>query len=115
MMYFTPAETACKCGCGMNINPKLLGIANAVRQEIGLPMGVTSGARCQTYNKKVGGKANSAHTRGLALDISVQSGSYRMALIKALLKNGVRRIGIAKTFVHFDIDDSLPQDVIFDY
>lgn len=79
---------------------------------------VTSGGRCPECNKKVGGKPTSAHLKGKALDIAVTGGSREWFwTIKILLQLGVRRIGIApkRNFLHFDVDEEKPQDVIWFY
>lgn len=114
--YFSPAETACKCGCGMQVQDTLLEVADAVREKFGEALVVTSGARCPAYNKKVGGAPASTHQKGLALDLSCTDSGKRMRLLKAMLEVGVRRVGLGKTFLHMDVgSDGYAQDVAFNY
>lgn len=40
-----------------------------IREKYGKPIIITSGYRCQELNKKVGGKSNSFHLKGLAADL----------------------------------------------
>lgn len=40
-----------------------------IRDKYGKPIIITSGYRCQELNKKVGGKSNSFHLKGLAADL----------------------------------------------
>lgn len=40
-----------------------------IREKYGKPIIITSGYRCQELNKKVGGKPNSFHLKGLAADL----------------------------------------------
>ena len=40
-----------------------------IREKDGKPIIITSGYRCQELNKKVGGKSNSFHLKGLAADL----------------------------------------------
>ncbi len=44
---------------------------------------VTSGCRCNTYNKKIGGAERSTHTFGMAADIQPADGD-REGLIRAI-------------------------------
>jgi zinc D-Ala-D-Ala carboxypeptidase len=105
----------CKCGCGFDvIDPRVPEVFEAVR-TVSPGAKVTSACRCTEHNRAVGGKPNSAHLSGLACDIACVGSASRFAVIKALLEHGVRRIGLAGSFVHFDLDESKPQDVIFFY
>ena len=72
-----------------------------VRPSVG-PIVIRSGFRCERQNRKVGGKANSYHLLGLAVDITVLTDSSRHALIWALMSQGWRRLGIGKGYVHAD-------------
>ena len=73
--YFTPSETSCKCGCGLDIAPETRAVANKVRVAWGSPVVVTSGARCEAHNRAIGGAKRSAHLEGLALDLRPAKGS----------------------------------------
>lgn len=115
---FTSEEFACKCGCGYDTpNPELIRMLQNARDLYGKPMHITSGCRCIKHNRNVGGTANSAHISGMAADIATPTGAARYGIIKALIASGFSRIGInfKKSFIHADIDDSKPQDVIFKY
>lgn len=117
MNYFKDYETSCRCGCGMNITRQLLAKLNEAREIADAPFVITSGARCKEHNRKIGGNPNSAHTRGLAVDIACPSSQSRYAILKGLYGAGFARIGYnqAKNFFHCDIDESLPQNVFFEY
>ena len=65
----TSQETACKCGCGLNVQPAFLAKLNEIRQSYNKPIIVLSGARCPTHNASVGGAKNSSHIEGLAVDL----------------------------------------------
>ena len=49
-------------------------VLQPVREQLGFPMTVTSGFRCEELNKAVGGVANSQHKRGEAADIQCFTG-----------------------------------------
>jgi len=80
-----------------------------------VPFRITSSYRTTEHNKKVGGKPNSAHTKGKAVDISVSSGTEKFKIVNAAMGAGFTRIGIAKTFIHIDSDETKPQNVIWTY
>ena len=68
--YFKPEEFKCRCGCGFcDPTPLLLDVLDKIRKNVGRPINVTSGCRCETHNKRVGGVKDSNHTKGYAADI----------------------------------------------
>lgn len=102
--YFLPHETQCKCGCGGDIRPTLRDALNQVRRQYDGPIHITSGYRCDAYNKKVGGSINSYHTKGLAADLSLPIDRYdRERLLQATFKHPFRGRGFYKAFVHVDL------------
>lgn len=70
------------------------------------PFTITSGFRCGSYNAKVGGKPNSQHLYGKAVDIQSNSGLNGPEL--AGCANQVNEfcfggMGIAATWIHIDV------------
>jgi len=89
---------------------------NAARHEAGIPFTITSGYRTQEHNDSLEHSVpDSAHTKGLAADISVESSSDRYKIIKALINQKFNRIGIANGFIHVDDDKSKAQGVAWLY
>ena len=86
------------------MNKEFLFKLDEARMLAGTPFKITSGYRTEAHNKKVGGVKGSSHTKGCAVDIAVNSGLQRSSIVCALAKAGFTRIGIAKTFVHVDLD-----------
>ena len=76
---------------------------------------INSGYRTEEWNKKVGGRVGSSHTKGLAADIQAIGSRDRGLIVKSLLDVGINRIGIAKTFIHCDVDKSKDDNVIWLY
>lgn len=78
---FKLTEFKCKCGgkyCTgypAEIGKNLVINLQKVRDHYGLPITVTSGVRCNTYNKNVGGSSTSSHKYGKAADIYIQGTS----------------------------------------
>jgi len=111
---FSRREFACKCGCGFDdISLKLVEKLQKVRDLCGFPLTVNSGCRCELHNKRVGGRVNSAHLTGKAVDIAVKNSWERYFILDAALRAKFSRIGIYETYVHLDIDTLKPQRVLW--
>jgi len=106
--FFKPSEFACPCCGKCEMSEDLVLTLDRIRKCLELPIFITSAFRCEKHNKEVGGAPDSAHLKGLAVDVSVLSSPYRCELISCAIYMRIRRIGIAKTFVHLDIDKSKP-------
>ncbi|TAN40782.1 MAG: peptidase M15 [Nitrospirae bacterium] len=115
--YFTDEEFACKCGCGKaDVSSDLVNRLDQLREDIGRPITIASGFRCDKHNASEGGVSGSAHTLGLAVDIKISSGQERFEVLAKVLRGFLfKRIGVAKTFIHVDIDESKPQTVVWTY
>ena len=116
--HFTAEERRCKCGkCDGAVieNLELIRLLESVRHQVGNAIVINSWCRCPAHNEAEGGKPDSAHLSGKAVDISCDNGVYRWKLVDILKSVGFQRIGIAKSFVHADIDTEKPQRVIWTY
>ena len=85
------------------------------RERAGIPFVINSAYRTPEHNAKIGGKPNSSHLIGLAVDISVTNSRQRFIVLNALLEVGFTRIGIADTFIHVDLDNEKSKEVIWTY
>jgi len=112
--HFTDREMDCRCGCQKTVAPELLVRLEVLRALIDKPLSVTSGARCETHNREVGGKQHSWHLKGLAVDIACPDSNLRIDIVRNAGKLGFNGIGIAKTFVHLDLRPET-KDVCFLY
>ena len=104
----------CPC-CNMGgLQPATLAIVQKLDQ---LMQGiiVTSGFRCERHNEQVGGSKTSSHRKGLAVDLRCRTPEERWNLLTNLLFLAVSRIGIGDGFIHFDIDETKLQDVVWTY
>jgi uncharacterized protein YcbK (DUF882 family) len=115
--WFKRKEIWCRCGCGKDdISPVLLDIIDRTRGCKGTPVIINSACRCQDHNKAVGGSPTSSHLTGLAVDIGCSSSRERYALLEILVPmREIKRIGIAKSFIHIDIDKTKTRNVIWVY
>jgi zinc D-Ala-D-Ala carboxypeptidase len=102
-------------GSGSKMQPRFLQMIDNARTIAGVPFRINSGYRTPEHNAKVGGKKDSAHVKGFAADIATTDARNRSIILTALIKAGFTRIGIGKTYLHADCDDSLPQNVMWDY
>jgi uncharacterized protein YcbK (DUF882 family) len=113
--HFSRSEFACPCGCGFDdISLELVNILDWIREFSMVRMVVTSGCRCESYNKSKGFSKTSSHVKGLAADIACTNARKRGILI-ATSVNYIQRTGIRKDFIHFDIDKDKPCNVMWLY
>jgi uncharacterized protein YcbK (DUF882 family) len=92
-----------------------LQIIDKARDLFAKPIHINSGMRTVERNALVGGSKNSSHLRGLAIDVACDNSRDRFRLIEIFMLLGINRIGIAKTFIHIDIDPEKDHDVIWTY
>ena len=98
-------------GSHVNMDTDFLQLLDKGREIAGIPFKITSGYRTKEHNKKVGGVQGSSHTKGYAVDIAIQNGGERWVILNALIQVGIRRFGIAKGFLHADVDPDKPNAV----
>lgn len=119
MNYFKPEEFKCKCGkCdGGSMDAAFVEKLNQARHLAQIPFVITSAFRCEQHNKNVGGKPNSAHLRGKAVDLKFKDSQSAFKILQALISVGFNRVGYNQknSFFHVDNDSTLPQNVFFDY
>lgn len=99
----------------LNMNEEFLQRLDEAREYAGIPFIINSAWRSEEDNKRVGGKPNSSHLKGLAVDIKATNSRQRGLILDALRSVGFSRIGIAKTFIHVDLDFDKDQDVTWLY
>ncbi len=107
---FNRSEFACKCGCGYDrINSGVVAALQAIRDEVAAPVTVSSGCRCESHNRSVGGAANSQHLSGNAADFIIHglSSSVAFAVVRRLHLRGKIYVGyayqISRTAIHIDV------------
>ena len=107
---FDPQEFKCECGgkyCDgfpVPMNRTLIEKLEQVRKDLGVPMVVTSGVRCEILNAEVGGVPDSYHKLGRAADIAVYAANgYTVdAVADAGERYGLKTIRYYdRSFVHF--------------
>ena len=106
MPYFSPSEV-------VGLKPELVELLEKARGYAHIPFIITSGFRDPAENTASGGVDDSAHTRGLAVDLRCSSSRNRLKMVSALILTGFTRIGVYDRHIHADIDPTLPQEVLW--
>ena len=114
--YFSKAEMACKCGCGIvKTQPRFIFKMNLLREYVGHPLRINSWCRCHVHNISVGGTPDSSHPKGWASDINATSLYVQCRILFAAGQLGFRGVGIAKHFIHLDDDPNKPSNRFWIY
>jgi zinc D-Ala-D-Ala carboxypeptidase len=95
------------------LQPELVEKLDRAREVAGVPFIITSGFRDEEHNRNLGGAPNSAHLRGLAVDLNVVDSFTRYRVVFGLLAAGFLRVEVSPRHVHADCDSSLPHPVLF--
>ncbi len=112
---FNRAEYACKCGCGRdNIKDELAASVQLVRDIIKRSIVITSGIRCEAHNTAIKATSSSSHIDGWAADLAYNGSAERYQLLNAVIQV-FDRVGIAKTFIHVDVDSTKSPGVVWLY
>lgn len=102
-------------GSGQLMDRRILDMLDHTRHLYKKPITITSGYRTPAHNEAVNGVESSSHLKGLAADIACDNSIDRYDLITCLKEAGFKRIGVARTFIHVDIDQDKTQNVIWTY
>lgn len=105
----------CPHGSIDSIDLHLSIVIGKIENHLGYELEFSSGFRCKECNARASGAKNSAHLRGLAVDVLIGNSSERDQIIEASYIFRIRRRGIGRNMIHLDIDTSLPQDKLWLY
>lgn len=113
--YFKPSEfdSPDKPGSGLNyMHLGLVEMLDHLRDYVRTPLIINSGYRTKEHNIKVKGAKNSAHLRGLAVDIRCTQSDLRYRILDGAFAFNFRRIEVTNLHIHLDIDSNLPQSIL---
>lgn len=104
--HFDRAELACRhCGA-LVIADSLVEALEELRRDIGVPIIIASGYRCQAHNAAIGGARDSRHMCGDAADIIVHQLPMSRLFLRAAgvprFHNGGIGIYPGRAFMHVD-------------
>lgn len=102
---FSRSEFECGCGCGFDdVDVRLVKVLQDMRDELGCPVHITSGCRCEEYNREVGGASKSQHLLGTAADVVVTgcTPSYVQQYLEYKHPDSLG-IGSYSQFTHIDV------------
>lgn len=102
---FKVKEFACKDGSNsILISTELVTLLQKMRDHFNSPITINSAYRTPTYNKKIGGVANSQHTLGTAADIVVSGKTPKeVAQYAEFCLGNSGGIGLYTSFTHVDV------------
>lgn len=113
MRYFKIEDFNCQETGNNEMDDKFLWAIDALRHECGFPFIITSGYRDPSHSIEARKSKPGTHARGIAADIKINNGNEAYLIIKHAQTMGFNGIGVAKTFIHVDIRDTMP--VIWSY
>ena len=97
-----------------NMDEEFLQRLDQARAFADIPFIINSAYRSPNHPLSIK-NPSSSHIKGLAVDIKATDNATRFKIIDALLFVGFKRIGIADTFIHVDMDYDKRQDIIWTY
>lgn len=107
------SEFDCRCNnahCHQTlIHEDVIQNFQAMRDEYGYAIHVTSGMRCQEHNKKVGGKHNSRHQSGFAIDVTAERLHELYDIGKKYFDRAI--LYEKANFVHFHVERYSSDDI----
>lgn len=114
LLYFTEAEfNACNPACSlMDMDSHFMYNLDMCRSFARVPFKILSAFRSVDWEIKHGRKGTSSHCKGLAVDILCTDDRLRWKIVSAL-QHGLDypRLGIARTYIHVDMDKSKPSAI----
>ena len=102
--HFRLREFECSCCHCVRLYPQLVRRLEAVREQWGKPMIISSGYRCPPHNARVGGAARSLHMEGRAADVIVPFNEQAAVEVFARRAGFTQVIAYGKrNFMHFGL------------
>lgn len=102
--HFNLREFQCPCCHTVRIHPRLVRMLEGLREKWGFPIVLTSGYRCVSHNREVGGVTGSLHILGQAADIAV-SGPRQSVFCELARREGFNSVlpNYERNYVHLGI------------
>ena len=108
--------SSCVPACTIDqLNPHLVERLIMAQKMCGEQFIITSAYRSQAWERSKGRKGTSSHCKGLAVDVSAINSHLRFKILAGCILSGIPRLGIGKTFIHLDIDETKAHPIVFHY
>ena len=107
--WFENSEFACKHCCQLPVegmSQDLINVLDKVRERLGESLVISSGYRCPTHNRNIGGASQSYHMKGKAADVYINSENYSTHQIAQIALECGADTAVAypnQGFVHMDM------------
>lgn len=108
MKFFVKSEFDCQYTGENEMNPEFLDRLDSLREICGFPFVITSGYRSPDHPIEAAKETPGTHAQGIAADIAMTNSAPRYTLINYAFKQGFTGIGVADSFIHLDIRDTVP-------
>lgn len=112
---FSRREFECQgvgcCGGAAPVDSALVEALQQLRDQIEKPLTISSGFRCRTHNRRIGGAEGSQHTFGRAVDVLIPDGWTPETLAEEAERIPAFRaggIGVYSAWVHLDVRPNGP-------
>lgn len=115
--YFNEKEfNNCIPSCSLqDMDQDFINKLDELRVEAGIPLVINCAYRSPEWEKSKDRSGSGDHPQGKAVDIRCNSSDTRFKILRAALKLGFTRIGVAKTYIHVGTGKNLPEKVIWMY
>jgi len=100
---FNLQEFQCQCCKTVKIHAELVRKLQELRKRIKSSIIITSGYRCESHNREIGGAVNSKHLHGLAADI-IATDISKEGLFIECMKIGFSRIIWYRDLPHIHVE-----------
>lgn len=98
---FQPSETVIQ-----NLKELCINVLQPLREELGFPLTITSGYRCQRVNDLIKGATNSHHMRGMAADIQCHDNAALFeAAKKYKMTQNINEFNLSWVHISYDKND----------
>ena len=108
MRFFDKSEFDCQYTGENKMNPEFLEKLDKLREICGFPFVITSGYRSPDHPIEAAKDSPGTHSQGIAADIAMASSANRYKLINYAFQQGFTGVGVAPSFIHLDIRDTVP-------
>lgn len=115
--YFKEQEfKKCTPSCSLqDMDQEFMNLLDALRAAAGIPLVLNCAYRSPAWEKSKGRSGSGDHPQAKAVDIRCNDSTNRFKILHAAYKLGIKRIGIAKTYIHIGAGSNLPTQVAWMY